>query len=54
MEGPDDAAPPDLKFPCLVFDIAFHPTANIVAAALVSGSLQLCVHDLTALVAKQK
>jgi hypothetical protein len=39
----DDVAPPDLKFPCLVFDVAFHPTQDVIATGLVSGSLQLCV-----------
>jgi hypothetical protein len=39
----DDTAPPDIKFPCSVFDVAFHPAQDIVAVGLVSGSLQLCV-----------
>lgn len=36
-----DSSPPDLKFPCLVFDVAFHPAQDVIATGLVNGTLQL-------------
>ena len=39
------ALPPDLRFSCLVFDIAFHPSQDVIAAGLVSGTIQLYVRE---------
>jgi hypothetical protein len=39
---PDEAeTPADLAFPVTVFDIAFHPTSDVLAAGLISGKLEL-------------
>jgi hypothetical protein len=43
-----DDSPPDLKFSCQVFDIAFHPAQDVLAAGLVSGKLELCVASVGA------
>jgi hypothetical protein len=34
-------APNDIECSSLVFDIAFHPHADIVAAALIDGSVEM-------------
>jgi hypothetical protein len=32
---------PDMNFPCLVFDLSFHPTQDAVAVGLVNGKVEL-------------
>jgi len=44
------STPPDLKFDCFVFDLAFHPTQDRLAVALVDGSLDVYVPVLLRLV----
>lgn len=39
----EDDAPPDLRFPCQVMGIDFHPEQDVLAAGLVSGKVELCV-----------
>ena len=40
--------PPDLKFGCSVFDIAFHPHQNVLAVGLINGKLDLWVYSYLA------
>ena len=43
MADDDADALPPLDLPDQVFDVAFHPHADIVATALVSGQINACV-----------
>lgn len=39
--GPTE--PQDIETKSAVFDIAFHPTQDVIAVGLIDGSLELCV-----------
>jgi hypothetical protein len=39
----DEQAPPEIAFEDVVFDLAFHPTHDVVAAGLITGAVELYV-----------
>jgi WD40 repeat protein len=45
-DGLDSISPREIEFDSHVFDLAFHPTHNLVAAGLIAGSVHCYQYDL--------
>jgi hypothetical protein len=41
MAADESTAPPDVRFPCAIFDATFHPQQDVIAIGLVSGRAEM-------------